>query len=164
MLRLRAHTLCVTLYTLYFGSHALPTRIPLYFILYTLCSHALPTRIPTLPTTTTTPPRCPAGEGFGGPNYKVEQSKSTISTLQAKGSAGVEMLTHILRRREECAGETYIATGEAHYILGLLHQYCGDPKEAQTHIRTALGIYENQLGPEHHSTKDVARSLAQLCA
>jgi len=83
---------------------------------------------------------------------------------EAKGSAGVEMLTHILRRREECAGETYIATGEAHYILGLLHQYCGDPKEAQTHIRTALGIYENQLGPEHHSTKDVARSLAQLCA
>ena len=40
------------------------------------------------------------------------------------------MLTHILRRREECAGETYIATGEAHYILGLLHQYCADPKLA----------------------------------
>ena len=72
------------------------------------------------------------------------------------------MLTHILRRREECAGETYIATGEAHYILGLLHQYCADPKLAQSHIRTALGIYENQLGPDHHSSKDVARALAQL--
>jgi len=81
---------------------------------------------------------------------------------ESKGSAGVEMLTLILKRREECAGETYISTGEAHYILGLLHQYCGDPKVAQTHIRTALGIYENQLGPQHHSTKDVARALAQL--
>mmetsp|Transcript_30517 Transcript_30517/g.93320 ORF Transcript_30517/g.93320 Transcript_30517/m.93320 type:complete len:407 (-) Transcript_30517:160-1380(-) len=81
---------------------------------------------------------------------------------EAKGHAGVEMLKVILKRREECAGETYIATGEAHYILGLLHQYCGDPKSAQKHIRTALGIYENQLGPEHHSTKDVARSLAQI--
>jgi tetratricopeptide (TPR) repeat protein len=81
---------------------------------------------------------------------------------EAKGHAGVEMLKVILQRREECAGETYIATGEAHYILGLLLQYCGDPKSAQKHIRTALGIYENQLGPEHHSTKDVARSLVQI--
>lgn len=81
---------------------------------------------------------------------------------EAKGHAGVEMLKVILARREECAGETYIATGEAHYILGLLLQYCGDPKSAQKHIRTALGIYENQLGPEHHSTKDVARSLVQI--
>jgi tetratricopeptide (TPR) repeat protein len=81
---------------------------------------------------------------------------------EAKGSEGIEMLTQILKRREECVGETNIATGESYYILGLLHQYFGDLQQAQMRIRAALGIYENQLGPEHHSTKDVAKSLSQL--
>merc|ERR1712070_1200686 len=82
--------------------------------------------------------------------------KETRAPLsEAKGSAGVEMLTLIIKRREECAGESYIATGEAHYILGLLHQYMDELKLAQRHIRTALNIYENQLGLEHHSTMDV---------
>jgi tetratricopeptide (TPR) repeat protein len=80
----------------------------------------------------------------------------------ATSAAGVEMIAHILKRREECAGATYIATGEAHYILGLLQQHCGEPKLAQASIRTALGIYENQLGPDHHSTQDVARALASI--
>ena len=35
-------------------------------------------------------------------------------------------------------------------------------QQAQARIRAALGIYENKLGPEHHSTKDVAKSLEQL--
>jgi hypothetical protein len=32
----------------------------------------------------------------------------------------------------------------------------------QARIRAALGIYENKLGPDHHSTKDVTKSLEQL--
>ena len=71
------------------------------------------------------------------------------------------MLGQILRRREECVGET-IATGESYYILGLLQQYMQQHSSAATCIRAALAIYQNQLGPEHRSTKDVATSLAQL--
>ena len=72
------------------------------------------------------------------------------------------MLGQILRRREECVGETNIATGESYYILGLLQQYMQQHSSAATCIRAALAIYQNQLGPEHRSTKDVATSLAQL--
>merc|ERR1711988_1817643 len=64
---------------------------------------------------------------------------------EAQGSEGIEMLTQILKRREECVGETNIATGESYYILGLLYQYFGDYQNAQQKISTALGIYENQL-------------------
>ena len=80
----------------------------------------------------------------------------------AKGSEGIDMLGQILRRREECVGETNIATGESYYILGLLQQYMQQHSSAATCIRAALAIYQNQLGPEHRSTKDVATSLAQL--
>ena len=87
---------------------------------------------------------------------------ATPALSEAKGSEGIEMLTQILKRREECVGETNLATGEACYILGLLHQYFGEVQQAQARIRAALGIYENKLGPDHHSTKDVAKSLEQL--
>lgn len=81
---------------------------------------------------------------------------------EAKGSEGIEMLSQILKRREECVGETNLATGESSYILGLLHQYFGEVQQAQARMQTALGIYENRLGAEHHSTMDVAKSLEQL--
>ena len=35
---------------------------------------------------------------------------------EAKGSEGIEMLSQILKRREECVGETNLATGESSYI------------------------------------------------
>ena len=66
------------------------------------------------------------------------------------------------RRGRRCVGETNLATGESCYILGLLHQYFGEVPQAQARMQAALGIYETKLGPEHHSTKDVAKSLDQL--
>ena len=35
---------------------------------------------------------------------------------EAKGSEGIEMLSQILKRREECVGETNLATGDSSYI------------------------------------------------
>merc|ERR1719272_2361848 len=87
---------------------------------------------------------------------------ATPALSEAKGSEGIEMLTQILKRREECVGETNLATGEACYILGLLHQYFGEVQQARARMHAALGIYENRLGAEHHSTMDVAKSLDQL--
>jgi hypothetical protein len=81
---------------------------------------------------------------------------------EAKGAEGVEVLTHVRKRREECVGAANIATGESNYILGLLHQYLGQLHKASEHMRLALAIYENQLGPDHQSTKDVTLSLMQL--
>ena len=80
----------------------------------------------------------------------------------AKGAEGVEVLSHIRKRREECVGASNIATGESNYVLGLLYQYLGQVAKAAEHMRLALAIYENQLGPEHQSTKDVTLSLMQL--
>ena len=80
----------------------------------------------------------------------------------AKGTEGVEVLSHIRKRREECVGASNIATGESNYVLGLLYQYLGQLAKAAEHQRLALAIYENQLGPEHQSTKDVTLSLMQL--
>ena len=34
--------------------------------------------------------------------------------------------------------------------------------QAAEHMRLALAIYENQLGADHQSTKDVSASLTQL--
>ena len=59
-------------------------------------------------------------------------------------------------------GASNIATGESNYILGLLHQYLGQLHKAAEHMRIALAIYENQLGAEHQSTKDVTLSLMQI--
>ena len=56
----------------------------------------------------------------------------------AKGSEGIDMLGQILRRREECVGETNIATGESYYILGLLQQYMQQHSSAATCIRAAM--------------------------
>lgn len=81
---------------------------------------------------------------------------------EAKGAEGVEVLSHIRKRREECVGASNIATGESNYILGLLCQYLGQLQKAAEHMRLALAIYENQLGPDHQSTKDVTVSLMQL--
>ena len=53
-------------------------------------------------------------------------------------------VSQILKRREECVGETNLATGESSYILGLLHQYFGEVQQAQGRMHTALGIYENR--------------------
>ena len=80
----------------------------------------------------------------------------------AKGAEGVEVLCHIRKRREECVGASNIATGESNYVLGLLYQHLGQLAKAAEHQRLALAIYENQLGPEHQSTKDVTLSLMQL--
>ena len=80
----------------------------------------------------------------------------------AKGAEGVEVLSHIRKRREECVGGSNIATGESNYILGLLYQYLGQLQKAAEHMRLALAIYENQLGAEHQSTKDVTLSLMQI--
>ena len=80
----------------------------------------------------------------------------------AKGAEGVEVLLQIRKRREECVGSGNIATGESNYILGLLLQYLGQVHKAAEHMRLALATYENQLGAEHKSTKDVAASLAAL--
>ena len=81
---------------------------------------------------------------------------------EAKGAEGVEVLSHIRKRREECVGASNIATGESNYVLGLLYQYLGQVAKAAEHMRLALAIYENQLGSEHQSTKDVTVSLMQL--
>lgn len=80
----------------------------------------------------------------------------------AKGVEGVEVLMQIKKRREECVGTGNIATGESNYILGLLLQYLGQLPKAADHMRLALAIYEEQLGADHRSTKDVAMSLATL--
>jgi len=80
----------------------------------------------------------------------------------AKGAEGIEVLSHIRKRREECVGASNIATGESNYVLGLLYQYLGQVAKAAEHMRLALAIYENQLGSEHQSTKDVTLSLMQL--
>lgn len=41
------------------------------------------------------------------------------------GAEGIEVLSHIRKRREECVGASNIATGESNYVLGLLCQYIG---------------------------------------
>ena len=60
---------------------------------------------------------------------------------EAKGSEGIEMLSQILKRREECVGETNLATGESSYILGLLHQYFGEVQQAQARMQGDTGRY-----------------------
>ena len=93
----------------------------------------------------------------------VDATSHELPTLgDAKGAEGVEVLSHIRKRREECVGASNIATGESNYVLGLLYQYLGQLAKAAEHQRLALAIYENQLGPEHQSTKDVTLSLMQL--
>ena len=93
----------------------------------------------------------------------VDSSSYELPTLgDAKGAEGVEVLSHIRKRREECVGASNIATGESNYILGLLYQYLGQLHKAAEHMRLALAIYENQLGAEHQSTRDVTLSLMQL--
>ncbi|KAL3904360.1 MAG: hypothetical protein SGPRY_011312, partial [Prymnesium sp.] len=67
----------------------------------------------------------------------------------AKGAEGVEVLTQIRKRREECVGMGNIATGESNYIVGLLLQYLGQLQKAAEHMRLALSTYEKQLGLEH---------------
>ncbi|KAG8463355.1 hypothetical protein KFE25_004866 [Diacronema lutheri] len=81
---------------------------------------------------------------------------------EAMRSAGVEMLKEVRKRRVECVGERNIATGEAEYILGLLHQLQGEYARAEELIDGALEIYAEQLGHEHRSTKDVTNSLQML--
>ena len=81
---------------------------------------------------------------------------------EAKGAEGIEVLSHIRKRREECVGASNIATGESNYILGLLYQYLGQLHKAAEHMRLALAIYENQLGADHQSTRDVTLSLMTL--
>ena len=91
------------------------------------------------------------------------ESKDSLPPLgDAKGAEGIEVLSHIRKRREECVGASNIATGESNYILGLLYQYLGQLHKAAEHMRLALAIYENQLGAEHQSTKDVTLSIMQL--
>ena len=59
-------------------------------------------------------------------------------------------------------GANHIATGEACYTLGLLHLFVGDASAAQGHIQTANMIYNEHLGPDHPSTRDVKEVLKQL--
>ena len=91
-----------------------------------------------------------------------ESSDALPPLGDAKGAEGVEVLSHIRKRREECVGAANIATGESNYILGLLYQYLGQLHKAAEHMRLALAIYENQLGSDHQSTRDVSHSLVQL--
>lgn len=92
----------------------------------------------------------------------VESPASLPPLGDAKGAEGIEVLSHIRKRREECVGTSNIATGESNYILGLLYQYLGQLHKAAEHMRIALAIYENQLGSDHQSTKDVTLSLMTI--
>ena len=64
--------------------------------------------------------------------------------------------------RTKFLGDNHIATGEACYTLGLLHLFVGNTAAAQEHIGAASAIYNEHLGPDHPSTRDVKEVLKQL--
>mmetsp|Transcript_767 Transcript_767/g.1174 ORF Transcript_767/g.1174 Transcript_767/m.1174 type:complete len:92 (-) Transcript_767:989-1264(-) len=73
------------------------------------------------------------------------------------------MITVILNTRDKILGENHIATGEAHYTLGLLRLLMGrEVEHAQANIGAAFKVYTAHLGREHPSTVDVYELLTLL--
>ena len=91
---------------------------------------------------------------------------NNTSDMDSLGEAQIaeaqEMLRKILSTREKFLGDSHIATGEAKYTLGLLHLFIGETPPAMDNITSAAAIYNEHLGPEHPSTKDVEAVLKQL--
>ena len=93
----------------------------------------------------------------------VRNNNEDIDILgEAQISEALEMLLKILKTRQKFLGDSHIATGEAHYTLGLLNLFVGDSEPAVDHITKASSIYETHLGSEHPSTVDVNEVLSQL--
>lgn len=75
------------------------------------------------------------------------------------------MLQFVADRREKFLGERHIATGEVQYTLALL--LIGMNSDHQTsleYVKNALGIYKEQLGEDHPSTRDVQTTHDHLAA
>ena len=86
----------------------------------------------------------------------------SVPALSASQAAqGVEMLRAALKRREATGG-THVGAGEAHYVLALLLQHCGDRKPAKGHVRTACQIYESTLGANHPRTVEVQEARTRI--
>ncbi len=99
-----------------------------------------------------------------------------LSTVRVAGDAAngltepqcdeaLQMLQKVLATREQVLGENHIATGEAHYTLGLLRLLKGrDVALAHANIDAAHQVYLQHLGPDHPSTRDVKDLLAVVDA
>jgi hypothetical protein len=81
---------------------------------------------------------------------------------EAQVAEAVKMLTKIQGTREDILGTHHIATGESSYTLGLLYNFLDERKQAKQHMTRALAVYEQSLGKDHHSTKDVTNALNAL--
>ena len=96
-----------------------------------------------------------------------------VQPAQARSSGGISRRRR--RRRRRRSGRPRGRRGRAwarpvapcpgvewRRARGLLWLTARAALAVQARIRAALGIYENKLGPDHHSTKDVTKSLEQL--
>lgn len=75
-----------------------------------------------------------------------------------------EMIKKILETRGRYLGQQHIATGEAAYTLGILLHTTKLLSQAKESFVFALKIYQFQLPPNHESTLDIQRYLAELAS
>ncbi|GBG28988.1 Zinc finger MYND domain-containing protein 12 [Hondaea fermentalgiana] len=82
---------------------------------------------------------------------------------EAQCEEAMQMLLKILDVRRQFLGDNHIATGEAHFTLGLLRLLMERELDvAKQSIATAHSLYVSHLGPDHPSTVDVKDLLGAL--
>lgn len=93
----------------------------------------------------------------------VRNNRELINVLgEAQLAEAMDMLQQILTLRIRTLGENHIAVGEARYTVGLLFLFMSENAKAQESISQALRNYQEHLGPDHPSTKDVQEVLNKL--
>ncbi len=93
--------------------------------------------------------------------HRPEESISDYLSEAHIGEAA-ENLRAVLDTRKRCLGRDHIATGEAAYTLGILKHVTGFEADARRRYKSALRIYDKQLGPEHDSSQAIRRALLDL--
>eukprot|EP00163_Fabomonas_tropica_P014654 TRINITY_DN2665_c0_g1_i2.p1 TRINITY_DN2665_c0_g1~~TRINITY_DN2665_c0_g1_i2.p1 ORF type:complete len:351 (+),score=74.08 TRINITY_DN2665_c0_g1_i2:139-1191(+) len=81
---------------------------------------------------------------------------------EMKGAEAIEVLQKIINIREQHLGMQHTATGESHYILGLVLQRLGRTEKALERIQKAISVYEDTLGRDHQTTVSVRKELEEL--
>ena len=108
------------------------------------------------------------GEKEDGDEGEAAQGKNPADDLnlveldEMSGVEATEMLQRIISIREQHLGVTHTATGEAHFILGLIFKNLGRTEKALERIQKALSVYEDTLGVDHHITSSVKEELDRL--
>lgn len=92
--------------------------------------------------------------------------KDELALSEAQCEEALQMLGKTLATREQFLGENHIATGEAHFTLGLLRALMGgddaNASAAKKNVAAAHRTYVAHLGADHPSTVDVHDVLSSL--